>query len=125
MPKRAAIRRRGQAERMFDTYRFDHSETDESRILDGRAYLWAALFGPAYVLLKGFVGLSLAMLLISAGIAIASAGSIIIAVGLFDSLEITTFALFAIPVMALAAQGVAAVKLVRFGYLRSGWRESY
>ncbi len=110
---------------MFNTYRFDHPETDASKTLDGRAYLWASLFGPLYVLLNGFPVLALLMVPISAMIFVVAFVGFGFVDWLLGSEVITTFALFAVPVVALVVQGVVAIELVRVGYLRSGWREGY
>lgn len=110
---------------LFETYRFDNLETDESRHLDGWSYVWAALGGPVYVLLKGFVVSAAVMLMASAGLATAAAVCLVVVIGLFDSLMIWVLASVAIPLAALAAQGVIAIQLVRAGYIRQGWREGY
>jgi hypothetical protein len=110
---------------VLTTYRFDHPETDASKTLDARAYVYASLFGPVYVLVNGFPVLALLMVPISAGIFIAA----FLGFGFVDwflgSELITIFALIGVPIAALVAQGVAAIELVRVGYLRSGWREGY
>jgi hypothetical protein len=110
---------------VLTTYRFDHPETDASKTLDVRAYIYASLFGPVYVLANGFPVLALQMVLISAVIFIAA----FIGFGFVDwflgSELITIIALIGVPIAALGAQGIAAIELVRRGYLRSGWREGY
>ena len=110
---------------MFNTYRFDHPETDASKTLDGRAYLWAALFGPFSSLLNGFPLFALLMVPISVMIFVAA----FIGFGFLDwalgSELVTLGALFAMPIAALAVQGMIAVELVRRAYLRAGWREGY
>jgi hypothetical protein len=110
---------------VLTTYRFDHPETDASKTLGARAYLYASLFGPVYVLANGFPVLALLMVLISAAIFIAA----FIGFGFVDwflgSPLITISALVAVPIVALGVQGVVAIELVRRGYLRSGWREGY
>lgn len=110
---------------MLTTYRFDHPETDASKTLDARAYVYASLFGPVYVLVNGFPVLALLMVLISVAIFIAA----FIGFGFVDwflgSDLVTTIALIGVPIAALGAQGIAAIELVRVGYLRSGWREGY
>ena len=110
---------------MFDTYRFDNLETDESHLLDGWSYVWAALGGPVYVLAKGFVASALLMLVISAVIAAAATGALIFTVGFLDNQLISVIAVIATPVVALSAQSVCAIELVRMGYIRRGWREGY
>lgn len=110
---------------MFDIYRFDNLETDESHVLDGWSYLWAALGGPVYVLAKGFVGSALVMVVVSVAIAAAAAGALVFTVGFLDYELVNLVAVVAIPVFALVAQGVIAIELVRMGYIRRGWREGY
>lgn len=44
---------------------------------------------------------------------------------LLGSTVIIVAALFAMPTEALVAQGIAAVELVRRGYLQRGWRGGY
>lgn len=110
---------------MLSTYRFDHPETDASKTLDARAYVYASLFGPFYVLANGFPVLALLMVPISATIFVIA----FVGFGFVDwvlaSELVTIFALFGMPVAALVVQGIAAIELVRVGYLRSGWREGY
>lgn len=110
---------------MFSTYRFDHPETEASQTLDGRAYLWASLFGPLYVLRLGFPVLALLVLPISVMIAVVA----FIGFGFVDwalGSEIATVsALFAMPVVALTIQGIIVIELLRRAYLRAGWREGY
>lgn len=110
---------------MFDIYRFDNLQTDESHVLDGWSYLWAALGGPIYVLAKGFFGSALVMVVVSAAVAAAAAGALVFTVGFLDNQFVNLAAVVAIPVAALAAQGVIAIELVRMGYIRRGWREGY
>jgi uncharacterized Tic20 family protein len=110
---------------VFDVYRFDNLKTDEHQVLDGWSYLWAALGGPIYVLFKGFVVTALLMAVVSAAIVAAAVGALVIAVGMFGSDMINILSAFAIPIIALLAQGVTAVELVRWSYIRRGWREGY
>ena len=83
---------------MFDTYRFDNLETDESHVLNGRSYLWASLAGPIYVLIKGFVAAALVMVVISAAVAAAAAGALVFTVGFLDNQLVNLVAVVAIPV---------------------------
>jgi hypothetical protein len=110
---------------LFNTYRFDHPETDESQTLDARSYLWASLFGPLYALRLGFPVLALLILPISVAIIVVA----FFAFGLVDwvlgSELVTIGAIFAVPVAALAAQGVVVIELLRRAYLRAGWQEGY
>jgi hypothetical protein len=110
---------------VFKTYRFDHPETDASQTLDVRSYLWASLFGPLYVLRLGFPVLALLILPISVAITVVA----FFGFGLVDwalgSELVTVSALFAVPVVALAAQGLIVIELLRRAYLRAGWHEGY
>ncbi len=110
---------------MLSTYRFDHPETDASKTLDAKAYVYASLFGPLYVLVNGFPVLALLMIPISAMIFILAVVGFGFLDWVFSSELVTMFALFGVPVAALVVQGIAAIELVRVGYLRSGWREGY
>ena len=112
-------------EALFDIYQLDHPVTDESIVLDRRSYLWASLFGPLYVLIKGFALLALLMIPISAMIFVVAFVGFSLVDSFLGSEAISIAALFAAPAAALAAQGVAAVELVRWGYLRRGWRGGY
>ena len=110
---------------MFDLYRFENHETDESHVLDGWSYFWASLGGPVYVLVKGFVLSALLMLVVSAGIAAAATGALVFTVGFVDHQLLNLVAVVGVPAVALVAQGVIAIALVRAGYIRRGWREGY
>lgn len=112
-------------EALFDIYQLDHPLTDETKVLDGRSYLWASLFGPLYVLVHGFPLLALLMIPISAMIFVVAFVGFSLVDSFLGSEVISIAALFAAPTAALAAQGVAAVELVRWGYLRRGWRGGY
>ena len=110
---------------MFDIYRFDNLETDESHVFNGWSYFWAALGGPIYVLIKGFIAMALVMVVVSAVLAAAAAGALVFTVGFLDNEYINVGAVFAIPIVALVAQGVIAIELIRMAYIRRGWREGY
>ena len=110
---------------MLRTYRLDHPEVAESTFLDGWSYLWASLFGPLYVLRKGFAGFSLLMLLASAAIAVVAFGGLGVTLLLFSSAAAKLFALVGLPIAALMIQGIAGIRIVRAGYASRGWREGY
>ena len=110
---------------MFHTYRFDNQSTEESHYLDGWSHLWASLFGPFYVLAKGFFLWALVMIPISVGLFTGAAVGLVVVVGLVDMTLISLISCVAIPVGAVIAQGLVAIQLVRLGYLRRGWREGY
>ncbi len=110
---------------MFKVYQLDHPLKDESKVLDARSYVWASLFGPFYVLANGLPLLALLMVPISVAIVVVA----FVVFSLVDSFlgsELNiVIAIFAVPVAAVVAQGVAAIELVRWGYLRRGWRGGY
>jgi len=110
---------------LFNVYQLDHPVTDESKVLDRRSYLWASLFGPLYVLTSGFPLLALLMIPISAMIFVVAFVGFSLVDSFLGSEVIIVAALFATPVAALAAQGIAAIELIRWGYLRRGWRGGY
>lgn len=110
---------------MFSSYRFDHPDNGQEITLAGGSYVWASLFGPFYVLAKGFVLLAVAMLLLSCGIGLAALVGSTLFVSFFQSSDLGILAIVFAPLLALVAQGIAAVELVRLGYLRRGWREGY
>ena len=110
---------------LFETYRLDNLETDQSHLLGGWSYVWAGLGGPVYVLFKGFIGSAILMLPISLVLTGAAAGALVVIVGLFDNLMINLVATAVVPLAALAAQGMIAIQLVRAAFVRRGWREGY
>jgi hypothetical protein len=111
---------------VFETYRFDNLHTDESRILDGQSYLLAAIFGPLYVLFRGFIGLAILMLIASTVLAAIAAAGVIASVSLFEGDAVISLgAAAAFPIAFLMAQAVVAIQLMRVGYIRRGWREGY
>lgn len=112
-------------EALFNVYQLDHPVTDESKVLDRRSYLWASLFGPLYVLINGFPLLALLMIPISAMIFVVAFVGFSLVDSFLGSEVIIVAALFVAPVAALAAQGIAAIELIRWGLLRRGWRGGY
>jgi hypothetical protein len=112
-------------EALFKVYQLDHPLTDESKVLDGRSYVWAALFGPFYVLANGLPLLALLMALISTAIVVVAFVVFSLVDSFLGSEIIVIVAIFAVPAAALTAQSVAAIELVRWGYLRRGWRGGY
>ena len=110
---------------MLRTYHFDHPTTHESKFLDGWSYIWASLFGPFFVVARGFPVYALLMVPISAAIAVTAFVGFGLVDWLLGSQLITMIALFSTPVLALGAQGVAAIELLRMGYRRRGWREGF
>ncbi|MCF8531743.1 MAG: hypothetical protein K9G48_01960 [Reyranella sp.] len=110
---------------MFETYLFDHPETDESRLIDGRSYFWASLFGPLYVLSHGFPLHALLMVPICAALAFAAFVAFFLVDSFLSSGVTSIVALAAMIAAALVAQGIAAIRVLRVGYLGRGWRGGY
>jgi hypothetical protein len=110
---------------LFETYRFDNLDTDESHFLGGWSYVWASLGGPVYILSKGFVVPALLMVPITAVLAGGAVIALVIIVGLIDHLMISVASMVAVPLVAFAIQGVIAIQLVRAAFIRRGWREGY
>lgn len=110
---------------MFTIYRLDDPKSEESRELNIWSYVLGALVGPVFVVGHGFVGLALVMLLTTIVIGVAAFAVLGLLLWLFDSSLATVVSCLLVAIVALAANGVAAVKLVRLGYIRRGWREGY
>ena len=110
---------------LFETYRFDNLDTDESHYLGGWSYVWASLGGPVYILVKGFPLLAVIMLPISVILVAGAGAALVVIVGLIDHLMVSVASMVAVPLAALAAQGVIAIQLLRIGFIRRGWREGY
>lgn len=110
---------------LFSTFEFDHPKTDETRVIGKRSYLWASLFGPFYVLSHGFLFSAALMMPISTAVFVAAFMSVVLVDGFFDSIAISASAVVVAPIAALTAQGVAAIEVLRWTYLRRGWRGGY
>ena len=116
---------RGTNALLFETYRLDNLETNESQLLDGRAYFWAALGGPVHMWLRGFPKPAAVMLAISSLLAATAAGLVIALVGLVNHTMMNLVTVIGIPMAALALQAIIAIQLMRSAYIRRGWREGY
>jgi len=110
---------------VLPTYRFDKLDTDESMVIDHWSYLWAAFAGPLYVLSKGLYLLSMLMLPITLLIAALAFLGLLVCVRVFDSSIAGLVAMVVTLIGAFLANAVAAIELVRWGYLRRGWRMGY
>jgi len=110
---------------LFEPYRFDNLETDESIFVDGWSYFWAAIGGPIYLLAKGYLRQAALMAVLSAMLALGVATALILIAGLFGDIVIPVVSAIALPLMALAAQSVIAVQLQRAALISRGWREGY
>ncbi len=110
---------------MFRTYRFDDLANEETHYIDEWSYVWAGLFGPFYVLAKGFFLLAILMALVTVAIAAGAVFGLLVVVNLGGSLMLSLISCVAFPVGALFFQSEIAVRLVRAGYRRRGLREGY
>ena len=110
---------------VIETFSFERASTGQLVVLDRSSFLLAALGGPLYVLLSGFLWEALAMVAVTVLIAGGAAFAIVAAIGLMDSLPVNLAAALFIPLAALFLQGRAAIRLARRGYLRRGWIERY
>jgi hypothetical protein len=110
---------------VFTSHRIDHPHIDNSIVLEGWSYVWASLFGPLYVLYHGFQLRALAMLCLTLAIAGVVTGIIVAIAVAMDAPSILIPAVVILPIIGLVVQGVIAVEMVFFGYLRRGWREGY
>lgn len=110
---------------LFESYRFDNLDTDESIVVDGWSYLGAAVGGPLYLLVKGFIKEAAIMVVVSSTLAVAAVGSLVVVVGFFDVLTASVVATAALSLMAVGAQSIIAVQLERAALISRGWREGY
>ena len=107
------------------TFTLEHRQSGDTQVLGGWGYIWGALLGPLYVLIKGFPGLALLMVPLSVVI-FASVGVLVVLVALWsDSSAIRTLAFAVLLVLGLALHGYFAIELTRRGFLRIGYREGY
>jgi hypothetical protein len=103
----------------------DHPHSGETRVLDGWSYLWGAIGGPIYLLMKGFGRAALIMLGVTLVIFVGgTAAGALVAVAT-DAPELIFVAWFVIIVIAVIAQSACAVELLRRSYLELGYREGY
>jgi hypothetical protein len=110
---------------VLPTYRLDRPDSDDSIIIDGWSYVWAALAGPFYVMSKGFYLLAALMAAITLMLAVGAFLGLLIAVQLFDASLLGLAAMLGSIIGAFFLNGVAAVQLVHWGYLRAGWKMGY
>lgn len=94
-------------------------------MLGGWGYVWGALFGPLYLLVRGFLGLALVMIPITALVFVVGGTMIVLMALASPSFEITTIVGVLLAVLVFAVHGYLAVQLLRTGYLRRGYREGY
>jgi hypothetical protein len=84
-----------------------------------------AQLGPVYLLAKGFPGLALVMIPISALVFVVGGMMIVLMALASPSVAVTTIIGFLLAVLVFAAHGYLAVQLLRVGYVRLGYREGY
>jgi len=107
------------------TFVLEHRQSGDTQVLGGWGYVWGALFGPLYLLAKGFLGLALVMIPITALVFVVGGTMIVLMALASPSFEVTTIVGFFLAVMVFAVHGYLAVQLLRTGYLRRGYREGY
>lgn len=110
---------------LFEPYRFDNLDTDESIFIDGWSYLWAAIGGPLYLLIGAFFREAALMVVISTLLGVVVTGSLIVIVGLFDNAIANIVTTLALPLVAAIAQSIIAIQLKRAALIARGWREGY
>jgi hypothetical protein len=81
-------------------------------VLGGWSYIWAALFGPLYVLAMGFTRRALTMLVYTAAIAAGAFGLITFVAVMASSVATIVLGIVGIITVALAIQGRLAIRLV-------------
>jgi hypothetical protein len=110
---------------VIETYSFERTSTGKLVVLDHFSFLLAAVGGPIYVLLSGFILEAVAMVAVTVLIAGGAAFAIVATIGIVDTLPVSLAAIVFIPLVALFIQGRIAIRLARRGYLRRGWIERY
>jgi len=110
---------------VFETYRFDKPDSDRAVVLDGWSWVWAAIAGPVYVLMLGFVKPALLTLVVSIAVFFAAATSLAFIVGFIDSLFVSLVSIVVIPVGAMLTQASAAMQIMRRHLLHRGWRAGH
>ena len=110
---------------MFETYRFDKPDSDRAVVFDGWSWIWAAIAGPVYVLMLGFVKPALLTLAVSVAVFCVAATSLAFIVGFIDSLLVSLVSVVVIPAAAMVTQASAAMQFVRRHLLRRGWRAGH
>jgi|SRR5476649_2069331 hypothetical protein len=105
---------------MFAPYLFESRQTQRRVTLGRWSYLWAGLFGPAYVLSKGGGWYVLQALALTLGLTLAFAG-LVAATSYVPAFQQTVVVCIAVPV-GLIFQSVKTVAILRTSYRRRGWR---
>lgn len=101
-------------------YRFEHPKTEQSITLGRKSYLWAGLFGVAYVAYVGYGNRLKAL-----GINLAFAVGLVILAGITSTRYVTPFVQFMVLAVALPVivfiQGELMISIIRTGFRRRGW----
>jgi hypothetical protein len=108
---------------VFGSYRFEHPRTEITVDVGGWSYLWAGLFGAAYVWHKGCGQLFWKALAMNVGYALA-----FFAIGFATSMpqvpiptNIWALILLALVPTLILMQANSMIRLIRDGYRRRGW----
>jgi hypothetical protein len=107
------------------TFHLDHPHTGDTQVLGGWGYIWGALLGPLYLLIKGFPSLALLMIPITMLIMVSGAATIATVALVSEGAAIRTVATFTLILLTFSVHGYAAVQLLRRGFLGLGYREGY
>ncbi|UYN94876.1 MAG: hypothetical protein KIT25_23130 [Enhydrobacter sp.] len=102
-------------------YRFEHPRTEKSITIRGWSYLWAGLFGAAYVWWIGFGSVWYALLL---NVAYGAAFLSIVAVTSFIAAKTQFLVLLVLVPGVILVQGMAMISIIRIGFRRRGWMSS-
>jgi hypothetical protein len=107
------------------TFHLEHRQTGDTQVLGGWGYVWGALLGPVYLLVKGFPGQALLMLALTVMV-FGSVGFLGLLVALWsDDSAIRTLTFAALLTLGFALHGYFAVELLRRAFIRLGYREGY
>ena len=108
---------------MFARYRFTDPDTERSLFVEHWSYLWAGVFGAAYVLYKGMgAGRFLYAAIINILFALVVVAATFVTSLRFVPVNAQAVALVAMIPVIIAIQGTVMIRIVRDGYVRRGWR---
>lgn len=106
---------------MLSGYRFEHPSNEERfAVIGGWSYLWAGLFGAAYLSAKGFGNHFAKALLINIAFLLLFLGMLGFSFALTPALVQWAVIVLSVPVVVVL-QGVAMIRIIRDGYRRRGW----
>jgi hypothetical protein len=104
----------------FRSIRFEHPKTEQSITLRAKSYLWAGLFGAAYVAWVGY-GNVLKAFAVNIGLGIGLLGLTFVT----STRYVTPVTQFIVLVIALPVivwiQGEVMISIIRTGFRRRGW----